>query len=300
MKFYFFGDEFFSLKADGEYLGCFCACETDISKSCFIEAYPKSDSLPTCFLLDYPPISHKNATVYSLSDGYAVEISFAKRPSYGFKLLHQSTPAGEDGPLLTAYRDGQVNIVLENSFEADFAIAPDYASCLHTTRQGDILAVYSTQKPTYLAVFSLDPIKLLYSSIVSDFELSPVFRTKTRLFDCEGTEVTCEWKALSGGLIPTVTESCATRKFTVDNHLLKRKIFFERLLNQLPASEMLCDELKKNESALRGFIGAFIRILPDFCAQKGVCLAYGGKVRHPTKCFDIQLQDGLIENIIEL
>ena len=71
-------------------------------------------------------------------------------------------------------------------------------------------------------------------------------------------------------------------------------------MNRLPVSDMLSEKLKADENRIPEYIGAFDGLLPDFCAEKGVCLYRKEEGTRPVKNFFIETENRLVSNICEI
>ncbi|MBP5308725.1 MAG: hypothetical protein J6Z34_06290 [Clostridia bacterium] len=302
MKTFFWADEPFSLKADGEFLGNFfgAAAVDDLPQS-FIEIFPHSYGEPVRFFSDKRPISRKNVIFYNLKNALLARIVFPVNVKTPFRLLYQKKFEAQN-ILVTVYSDAGVKIVAENALTAAIAEVPQGFYSFNAEIKNDTLAVYSSGSPSFAAAFStVGDLSLLFSKVVDKFEFNPVFRTKNRLFDLERTVVTCDWRVSENGFTPTVTDTVKGDPWRVSFPPKKtERIFFERIMNRLPVSDMLSEKLKADENRIPEYIGAFDGLLPDFCAEKGVCLYRKEEGTRPVKNFFIETENRLVSNICEI
>lgn len=297
MNVYLWANDSFTLKADGAVAGGFDGCVIRNLSPMFLEAYPSSlPSAPIAFNLDYRPKTHKNAVFYAFADGYGVKLNFLPEQNKGFKLHLQKRVSDA---LITVYTDGRTRITAENSRYVETADVTLPAEEFMIKEQGDLVAVYSVGIPCFLAVFSVgERIEKLYANTVWDFEISPLFRTKIKLFDVEMTSLWIDWKRSGREIVPSVSEIMRGRPYTAEygDRFLFRALC-QRILNRLPAGELIAPSIRKNEGELLSFFGDFTEVLPDFISEKGVCLAYKREGTRPVKTFIFETEGGLVSNI---
>lgn len=297
MKLYISCESAFALKADGQFLGRFCDACVMLSKPRFIECIPLSGEESVCFFADYRLKSRKNALVHLLDDGLYVQIFPRINTDTRFYTCLQKELCGA---LVTVYRQGTTRIVCENRTSAEIAEVPHGFDGFCAEQIQHSVAVFSSGTPKYLAIFEVGAkIRLLFANVVDDFEFTPVFRTKTRLFNIEQTTVTCEWSSALDSVCGIIPEHKRPYRAPLGKHVLRRA-FFQSILLHLPFEHLLCDSLKPHADKLRGYLGGFVDVLPDYCSKKGACLSYEGNDRRPVKTFDIELCDGFISNVKEV
>ncbi|MBQ9481893.1 MAG: hypothetical protein IJU84_07000 [Clostridia bacterium] len=299
MKLFLQAEEPFAVRADGNFLGNFYGCAAIEAAPSFIEVLPHSGKEPVCFFADYRLISHENAIVYDIPSGLFVRVFFRRREKSGFRLLYQKR---FDDLLVTAYIDGGVKLTVENERDAQIISVPipreEFSAELH----GDKLAVFSEGSPSFVALLkAAGDLEPLFCKVVDEFEFTPVFLAKTRLFDLERTTVSCEWQESGGKFTPAVKSVSRENPWKPDlPEKVTERIFFERISGGLETEELLSENMRKNADKLRGYLGEFDGVLPSFCSEKGVCLSYKGNGRRPVKTFSVDLENELICNIREI
>lgn len=299
MKAFITANESFALRADGQFLGCFNGKTGLNSPPCYIEALPFTPKLPVNFHLNCIPKDCGLVTAYNLKNAMLFKLSFKSHIEEVFKTYYQHKHQ-EVGALVTVYTDGRTHIVCETARHVETITLPHSFKDFTSTTHNGLVIVHTTKPPYYLAVFNLDNgVAPTFSDLVEEFEITPVFRIKTRYFDLERTFITREYdfkKQTSKTISITRGNPYAVDKGEV---FLKRA-FFERLLIGAEANDMLSDELKPHSEKIKMYLGDFTDVLPDFCAEKGVCLAYDGIDIRPTKLFDLTIRNGFIDNISEV
>jgi len=298
MKLILSAREGFALKADGNFLGNFNgdACIEDFFP-CFIEMLPHSGKRAAGFFCGYGVKNNYACRFFTLPDGIFASAEFEPPAPLGFELILQKKFYDLNGTLVTVYRDGQTRIVAENCTGVETVTLPPVCHPFECAAFGSRIAVFSAVRPTTLTVFETAPkLRLIFNNVVDDFEFTPIFRTKTRLFCIEQTTVTCEW-SFSATPSAEVKKIESLSPYTPDKPLtFLRRAFFERILYRLPVTDLLCDQLRPNEDKLPSYLGSFTDILPDYCSNKGLCLTSGNSV----KIYDVQADGGKITNITEI
>ena len=290
----------YSLKIDGELKGAFAGDVkiAELAAPSLIELLPHRGGESVCFLADGNLKNADNFNVYKISDGYFVDVFFGKNNKKGFKVLFQKR-FGE--ALITIYRDRETRVVAETKSSAEVCVLPVCPESFGARLDGKVLYVYSTTPPHCVCAFSLERgVKKVMENIFDEIEFSPVFRTKTRLFDIENTVAEVEWKYSAGEMR---AEKKKLEKGASDERIktdfFKQRIFFERVLKGLPVSDMLSEGMREKEKYLSEYLGKALSVLPCYCSDGGVCLSYAGKDCFSVKVFSISFENGLISNLVE-
>jgi len=291
--------ERFSLKMNGEFFKCEenCIYIENLAPS-FVEVLPHSDKKTTAFYLDYPPKSHKNCVFTLLENDLFIDVTFEINMRGDFKILHQNR---FEDVLVTVYKDGVTRIVCENKNYVETVNVPCGFESFSSFKDKDSVIIHSNGSPCFLAIFSIkDGLIPLFCNVVNDFTLSPVFHTKTRLFNLERSTVTCEWTG-EKTLSPKITNvSHASPYLPNKGKLFLERCFFERVYFKLPLDDLLAPSIKENAQRLGEYLGNFYTILPSFCSKKGACLVYENNGKRTVKIYTIDIENNLICNVKEV
>jgi hypothetical protein len=142
-------------------------------------------------------------------------------------------------------------------------------------KDNDRIIIQSDRSPYFLSIFSIkEKLMPLFCNVVGDFKTSPVFQTKTTLFNLEKSTVTCEWEG-SKNLSPKIINVTHASPYQLNKgKLFLERCFFERVYYKLPIEELLTPSLRENATQISDYLGNFCSILPTFCSKKGACLVY--------------------------
>lgn len=301
MDFFIRANEPFGLIADGEYKGRVKSAIkiSEVFKPVFVELLSERGNAPISFLV--PVMDALNSCngikAYKIKRGTFLDVRFLPVYNKQFELLCQKK---FEDCLVTIYEDGVVRVVCENERSAEISEIPVTIKNLNIEKKDENIFVYSNKPPYFISVFSVGKrIKKIMENVFDEITFSPVFRTKTRLFDLEETIVEAEWFFDADGA--KTKEKRVTRGipfFKYEESFIGR-IFFNRVLRGEPVSDMLTGELKEKEKFLKDFLGDAVCVLPCYCSD-GVCLAYGEKDLYKTAEFYVEMKNGLINNVIEM
>lgn len=301
MKLFICANENFALRVNGEFLGNFCgAAGIDDFSPAYVEVMPHSGLQCANFFVDYSDAEISNGSIYSLPDGMLVKLHFNSPAVRKFKPLMQKRFTG--GVLITAFADGATRIVAENSSQAEAVEVPFDCNKFIAEQFGEFIIVRTDTKPTFAAVFSCGKnLNVAFANTADEIQFTPIFRTVSELGGIERAKVTCEWQTNSVPFIPKVTNVSFGNPWMPSSPFrFTQRAFFQRIFNRLSVTEMLTENLKTNEGRLSEYLGNFTEILPDFCNEKGVCLAYGNEGTRRVKTFTVELENNLICNLHEI
>ncbi len=253
--------------------------------------YPLSGKQEIVMRAGFPLEGTAGTEVYATPYGTAVRLEFSPRPA-PFVLLHQRR---HGDTLVTAYSEGRVRVVAENKSFA--AVAEGFGSGFDSVERNGRVYCFSAGRPHFVAVFETRPFpRTLFAGEAEEFEISPLFRTKRRLYDLERTTADVEWTErdgrLYGRVLETATENPAERGM---HPRILGRIFMERVINGLDFLPISGGEIRKNPDKLKEFVGGATGILPD--VFEGQAAVYRGGV---VRVFVPEVEDGLVVNLREI
>lgn len=298
MKIYFWAEESFALYYDGVFKADVRGNYIDDDfYPCNVFAVPHSGKRAVGFFLSPKLSPPTTVRAYCLDDGFFVALKFTHYEAGGYKLLTQKRVGGV---LITAVKRGYTEITVENATHVQ-TLSAGISEQFDFTVKGDAVFIRSLDARPYIAAVNRGgELTVLFSKIVDGVEFTPLFRTKTRYFDLEGTVTEVTHDGIGQGL--GRASLTFVRNTTVDltKREILRQVLLERLLIGTEVDSILSPGMRRSSGKLRQFLGGYHAILPSFCSKKGTYLCYKSKDRCHAKLFDVQIKDGLIDNLIEV